>query len=59
MRHLIHQHEMRVYPGAAIAQAGGGGDGATYVAGPDGGGQAVIAVVRPSDGLIEVGEGGD
>ncbi len=59
MRHLVDQHEMRVDPGAAILQAGGGLHAAADILGPDGGGQAVIAVVCPGNGIIGIGEAGD
>ncbi len=50
---------MGVDPGAAILQPGGGLHGLADILGPDGGGEAVIAVVRPGNGLLGLGEAGD
>src|SRR5512142_2182050 len=59
MRHLAHQHEMRVDPGATIMEPGGRRHSFADVGGPHRRGETIVAVVGPRYRLIDVVEARD
>lgn len=56
MRHFADQHKVGIDPGAAVLQPGAKTMGATDIFRPYRGGQAILRVIRPAQGLRFIAE---
>ena len=60
VRHFVDEHEVGVDPGATVTQGRGHFHSLGEITGPNGGGEAVLGVIGPADGLVgglELGDG--